>query len=391
MSMANWRASIVRRLAGLSLILILLAAAEAHAQDRVALVIGNSAYRHAVKLANPVNDADAVSLLLKSAGFTVVETRHDLGNSDMRRVIRDFSEMTRNAEMAVVYYAGHGIEVDGSNYLIPIDAALKRDIDVEDEAVSLNRVLQVIEPAKRLRLVILDACRDNPFVRTMKRTLSTRSIGRGLASVEPTTSNTLIAFAAKGGSTADDGGGKHSPFTTALLNNIVTPGLDLRIAFGRVRDQVLQSTSGKQEPFVYGSLGGSTVALVSLSGEPLPPSIGSNSSDQTWRDYEAAAQVGTKEGWDSFLSKYSTGFYADLARAQRAKLVAPTVEKTPSKQPTGLPNSTIPNSQKKTEVRTSLSCCLDSLRNPGVLAVMPRSEIIQKCREQSSIINFCRR
>jgi hypothetical protein len=219
MSIAGWRKSIVRRLAGLSLILILLAATEAHAQDRVALVIGNSAYLHAAKLPNPVNDADAVSLLLKSAGFTVVEARHDLGINEMRRSIRDFSDMTRNADMAVVYYAGHGIEVDGSNYLVPIDAVLQRDIDVEDETVSLNRVLQVIEPAKRLRLVILDACRDNPFAKTMKRTMTGRSIGRGLASVEPTTSNTLIAFAAKGGSTADDGGGSHSPFTTALQSH----------------------------------------------------------------------------------------------------------------------------------------------------------------------------
>ena len=308
--------------AALGVALALFFATTAWAQDRVALVIGNSAYRHAPRLPNPVNDADAVSLLLKSAGFTVVETRHDLGGNEMRRAIRDFSDKMRNADMAVVYYAGHGIEVDASNYLVPVDAVLQRDIDVEDETISLNRVLQIIEPAKRLRLVILDACRDNPFAKTMKRTMSTRAIGRGLASVEPTTSNTLSAFAAKGGSTVDDGGGSHSPFTTALLNNIATPGLDLRIAFGRVRDQVLQSTGGKQEPFVYGSLGGSTVALVSPSGESLPASIGSNSGDQTWRDYEAAAQIGTKDAWDSFLGKYPTGFYADLARVQRTKLMA---------------------------------------------------------------------
>jgi hypothetical protein len=238
-------------------------AVPATAQDRVALVIGNSNYRNAPSLSNPVNDADAFGLFLKNAGFAIVETQHDLGIEEMRRVIRNFSELARKADVAVVYYAGHGLEVDGNNYLVPVDAILHRDIDVEDETVSLNRILQVIEPAKRLRLVILDACRDNPFARAMKRTMATRSIGRGLASVEPTTSNTLIAFAAKGGSTADDGGGLHSPFTTALLNNLATPGLDLRIAFGRVRDDVLKATGNRQEPFVYGSLGGTEVALVS--------------------------------------------------------------------------------------------------------------------------------
>ncbi len=160
----------------------------------------------------------------EGAGFEVVETRNDLGNVEMRRAIRDFSEKTRNADMAVVYYAGHGIEVDGANFLVPTDARLERDIDVEDEAIALDRILKMLEPAKKLRLVILDACRDNPFVRTMKRTMASRSVGRGLASIEPPTSDTLIAFAAKAGSIAADGDGMHSPFTAALLKHIMTPG-----------------------------------------------------------------------------------------------------------------------------------------------------------------------
>lgn len=342
----------------LSAAIALFSVTPAWAQDRVALVIGNSAYSHAAKLPNPVNDADAVSLLLKSVGFTVVETRHDLSGNEMRRAIRDFADKTRNADMAVIYYAGHGIEVDGSNYLIPVDAALQRDIDVEDEAVSINRLLQVIEPAKRLRLIILDACRDNPFAKTMKRTMTSRSIGRGLASVEPTISNTLIAFAAKAGSTADDGRGSHSPFTTALLNNIATPGLDLRIAFGRVRDQVLQSTSGKQEPFVYGSLGGSTVALVSPSGETSPPSVGSNSGDQTWRDYEAAAQVGTKEAWDSFLTLHPSGYYAELARARRTKLIAALPVAVPIEERPVTPPPMQPQARKKLKNASVNKCGL---------------------------------
>jgi uncharacterized caspase-like protein len=155
--------------------------------------------------------------------------------------------LARDADVGVVYYAGHGIEVDGSNYLIPVDAALERDVDVDDETISVDRVMKAMDPVKRLRLVILDACRDNPFTRTMKRTMSSRSIGRGLAKVEPLTSDTLIAFAAKAGSTAMDGDGKNSPFTAALVRHLATPGLDLRIAFGQVRDDVLKATSNRQE------------------------------------------------------------------------------------------------------------------------------------------------
>jgi hypothetical protein len=118
------------------------------AERRVALVIGNSSYIHAPALDNPVNDVTAVSLMLEGAGFQVVETRNNLDNAAMRRVIREFSAMTRNADVAVVFYAGHGLEVDGTNYLIPTDAKLASDIDVEDEAISLDRVLRVLEPAK---------------------------------------------------------------------------------------------------------------------------------------------------------------------------------------------------------------------------------------------------
>src|SRR5262245_6984647 len=182
---------------------LLLSSGAASADKRVALVIGNSSYAHAPALDNPVNDATAVSVMLKSAGFQVVETRNNLDLAAMGRVIRDFAVITYDADVAVVFYAGHGIEVDGVNYLIPTDAKLATDIDVEYEAMPLDRVLRVLEPARSLRLVILDACRDNPFVRTMKRTMS-RAVGRGLAGVEPTGSNTLIAFAAKAGSTAQD-------------------------------------------------------------------------------------------------------------------------------------------------------------------------------------------
>ena len=150
------------------------------ADRRVALVIGNSKYQHVPNLPNPANDANAIKLLLRSAGFDVVALEN-VGVSDMRRAVRDFTERTRDADIAIIYYAGHGMEVGGINYLVPMDATLRRDIDVEDETVSLDRLLQVLEPAKRLRLVVLDACRDNPFAKSMARTMASRAIGRGLA------------------------------------------------------------------------------------------------------------------------------------------------------------------------------------------------------------------
>ena len=226
------------------------------------------------------------------------------------------------------YSPGHGIEVDGTNYLIPVDAKLARDIDVEDETVSLDRVLRVIEPARRLRLVILDACRDNPFVKAMKRAVATRSIGRGLARVEPAVANTLIAFAAKAGSVAEDGTSRNSPFTAALVKHIAEPGLDLRIAFGRVRDEVLASTANRQEPFVYGSLGGMTASIVAPAHERqpeagAPPAPASANPDTNVRqDYELAERIGSIAAWDAFLTRHPSGFYADLARAQHGKLVA---------------------------------------------------------------------
>jgi uncharacterized caspase-like protein len=233
----------------IALCVLAFAGQPAFADKRIALVIGNSSYATAGRLANPANDAAAVAELLRRARFDVVESKRDLSNTEMRRALREFSAKSRDADYAVVYYAGHGIEVDGTNYLLPVDTVLEQDSDAYDEAVALDRVLQAIEPARKLRLVILDACRDNPFARTTKRSLTGRSTSRGLASVEPGKANTLIAFAAKGGSIADDGHGSNSPYTAALLKHLNKPGLDLRKAFGLVRDEVIKITGSKQEPF----------------------------------------------------------------------------------------------------------------------------------------------
>jgi uncharacterized caspase-like protein len=305
----------------------------ASAEKRVALVIGNSAYQNVGRLSNPANDAAAITTILKDAHFDVVDSRRDLSMTEMRKTLREFTSKARDADVAMVYYAGHGIEVDGINYLVPIDAQLETDTDVFDEAFPLDRILVAVEPARQLRLVILDACRDNPFAKIMKRTMGSRAVGRGLARVEPTSPNTMVAFAAKAGSTASDGDSRNSPFAAALVNHLTTPGLDLRKAFGYVRDDVLKATGNKQEPFVYGSLGGNDVSLVpSAPAAPdvakpaspglAPPAGAGSSNADARRDYEFALSVGSKAVWDAFIADYPKGLYTELAKAQRSKVAA---------------------------------------------------------------------
>ena len=192
------------------------------------------------------------------------------------------------------------------------------------KALSLDRILVAIEPAKKLRLVILDACRDNPFARTMKRTVASRAIGQGLAKVEPTSPNSLIAYSAKAGSTAADGNGKNSPFTAALSHHLTTPGLDVRRAFGFVRDDVLKTTDNRQEPFVYGSLGGDDVPLVPARPAPAaaPAAPAASPQAEIRRDYELALQVGNTSALNAFLAQYPDGFYASLAKLQLDKIAA---------------------------------------------------------------------
>jgi hypothetical protein len=297
-----------------------LGCSSAFAEKRVALVVGNSAYKNVPRLANPVNDVTMVAAMLKNAGFDLVTTKLDVNIVEMRKALREFGLQARNADVAVIFYAGHGIELDGNNYLIPTDAVLETDTDVFDETFPLDRVLFTVEPAKQLRLIILDACRDNPFAKTMKRTIAARAVGRGLAKVEPNSPNTMIAFSAKAGSTASDGDSKNSPFAVALVEHLPKPGLDLRKAFGFVRDDVLKNTGYKQEPYVYGSLGGDDVPLV-----PAKPAVAGpqpNPQDAIRRDYELALHLGTRDAWNAFLAQYPSGFYASLAKGELNKIAA---------------------------------------------------------------------
>jgi hypothetical protein len=284
----------MRRLAALvaAALAVCLASQPALAGKRVALIIGNSNYQNVAPLTNPANDATAITDMFRKASFDLVESRRDLKSQEMRRALRDFGDKARGADIAVIYFAGHGLEVDGINYAVPVDATLERDVDVDDEGIALNRFLLAAEPASQLRLVILDACRDNPFAKKMKRTLASRSIGRGLAGVEANRPNTFIAFAAKEGSTAADGDGQMS------------------------------ATGNQQEPYTTNSLGGNDVTLVPAPAAP-PPAVG-NTNAEIRRDYELAERVGTRGAWDSFLAANPTGFYAELAKAQLGKLAAET-------------------------------------------------------------------
>jgi uncharacterized caspase-like protein len=289
------------------------------AETRIALVIGNSAYANVPKLKTPRGDAEAMAKLLRDAGFNSVDLGLDLDYVDFKRAVRGFALKAEGADIAVVYYSGHGLELAGTNYLVPVDARFASEIDVPDEAVTLDRLVSVTEQAKKLRVVMLDACRDNPFITKMRRTPAseTKSHGGGIAYVDSILSDTLISYATKAGSSTEEGTGDHSLYTEALLKNITVPGLDIRLAMGRVRDQVIRATAGRQEPFVYGSMGAGLVALVPGPVSDLAP------PDEIRSDFELIEKLGTRRAFEVFLKIHPSGEYADRARARLEQLETP--------------------------------------------------------------------
>src|SRR5882757_5147009 len=285
-------------------------------QKRIALVVGNSNYANVPKLPNPSRDAISVGQMFRDAGFNNVDVIINATNLELKRAIRKFEIDADQADIAVIFYAGHGLEIGGNNYLIPIDARLASDRDADDEAITLDRVVGSADGASKLRLIMLDACRDNPFTSLMRRDRkgSNRVVSSGLGKAEPTSTDTLIAYAAKAGSTAEDGEGQHSPFTSAILRHLTNPVLDIRLAFGRGRHGVMRATGSRQEPFVYGSLGGGNISLVPA------PKVQDTPIADVKADYELVARIGTLRAWEVFLGTHKTGFYADLARVQIAAL-----------------------------------------------------------------------
>jgi len=227
---------------------------------RVALVIGNGAYRNVPALINPPNDASDIAAALKRLGFTVTLSTN-AGFDDMRRSLIALGRDAAGAEMAAVYFAGHGMEINGENWLIPIDADLKRDTDAANEAINLQSVMLQVSNTTSLGLVILDACRNNPFAARMNRSIATRAAPMsGLGRIEPV-GNVLVAYAARDGTTALDGAARNSPFAAALLRNIEVSGVEVTFMFRNVRDDVMEATRNEQQPFVYGSLSRKAIYL----------------------------------------------------------------------------------------------------------------------------------
>ena len=239
------------------------------ASDRVALVIGNGGYANATQLANPPNDAADVAQALRKMGFDVVEGRN-LDKRDMEGKIREFGHKLDNANLALFFYAGHGLQVSGRNYLVPIDAKLDRPADLNFEAFDVNVVLQQMEAEKRVNLVFLDACRDNPLTRSLARSMGTRSaaVGQGLASIQGAV-GTMIAYATQPDNVALDGDGRNSPFTTALLKHIETPGLEISSLMKRVRTDVVAATRDRQVPWDHSSLMGDVILVPGDGGSQI--------------------------------------------------------------------------------------------------------------------------
>jgi len=219
---------------------------------RVALVIGNGAYQNVHPLANPPRDARLVADALRAVGFQEVTLANDLTRDKFFDTLHAFALAAEKADWAVVYYAGHGLEIGGVNYMVPVDAKLAVDKDAETEAVALEQVIAAVGAARKLHLVMLDACRDNPFAPAMQRTIALKLVDKGLSNIEPG-AGFMVVYAAKHGETALDGKGIDSPFAIAVARDVKEPHIEVRKLFDIVRDDVWNSTKHEQQPFIYGS------------------------------------------------------------------------------------------------------------------------------------------
>ena len=260
------------RVIALSLFAILTAANPANAEQRVAFVVGNQAYTHAPKLENPVDDADAMASLLRGLGFDVVEGAN-LSHDGIAEKLLEFGKKARGADIAAFYYAGPGVAVADIDYLLPVDADIKSEMDVKLSAISLDDILDQAMGEAKLRLVFLDASRSNPLGSRKARIAA--AISRGAAVITTSDSKpgqgTLIAFATGAGQVALDGEkGAHSPFTRALLAKLVLPGVEIQRAMNEVRAQVIMETNRRQIPWTYAD----PLGDVYLNPTPTPSSPG---------------------------------------------------------------------------------------------------------------------
>lgn len=322
----------------LALSIILYFSIVANAAKRVALVIGNSAYKNASELANPSNDAADMSAALSDLGFQVV-TGIDLDNRGMREKVREFSQALRGAETAMLYYAGHAMQVNGQNYLAPIDTKLEFESDLDFETIPLKFIQAQMEREAKTTLLFLDACRDNPLTRSFKASTRSSGAGRGLAKEELASSGILIAFATNPENVALDGTGRNSPFTRAMLDNIRRPGVEISSLMTDVRVQVVKDTDGQQTPWINSALLGrfyfnpddqakeelKTAALDTKKTENAGPSVsrssaGVDNAQIASLAYDAVKNNNNIEELEVFVSLYGNSFYGQLIKLRIEKL-----------------------------------------------------------------------
>ncbi|WP_052187834.1 caspase family protein [Sphingopyxis sp. LC81] len=286
--------------------LFLLAPTDAEAR-KVALIIGNGDYANTSRLVNPANDIRIIAASARQAGFDDVTIAADLAVNDFQKAMRDFRAKADGAEVAMVYYAGHGIEAQGKNWLIPTDAQLKSDLDLPYEAINLDRLMESVSGAQ-IRMVVLDSCRNNPFGRSWRS--GTRAVVNGLAGVEA--DDVLVIFAAAPGQTAADGTSGNSPFATSLAKRLPQPDMPVQLLGGLIRDDVLQATGGSQRPFVSASITGTPVYLVPRTTPASAPASGNRSGleELLWKGAMAENSV---RAFSAYLAEFPAGKYAAQA------------------------------------------------------------------------------
>ncbi len=307
----NLKRVMIRLLRFLTIGLMLFFAASGNALAagrRVALVIGNSAYAHVPQLTNPANDATDIAAELKKLGFEVIAGT-DADKRSMKNALRQFVERRRGAEASLFFYAGHGIQMNGQNYLIPTDAELKDTFDVDWDLISLSKILEpMANEAGGTSIILLDACRNNPFENNFRSGSRAAFIVPGLARVE-TASGTFISFSTAPNNVAEDGTGRNSPFAEALLRHISTPGEDLASILTDVKQDVNKATKNKQTPWSEDSLTSKFYFIVPETADP--------------REHQFWQSVGTSsnpEELKAYISQYPNGHFVPVAKLRIAEL-----------------------------------------------------------------------
>ncbi|PDQ17970.1 hypothetical protein CN311_27270 [Mesorhizobium sanjuanii] len=351
---------------------------------RVALVIGNSKYVHAVALPNPANDAHLIASTLRNAGFQVIEGV-DQDNAGMHSLISRFTEQSYDADLAVIFYAGHGMQVDGKNFLIPVDAELTSPAYLKTRTIQIDDFMAALPPEPAVGVVILDACRDNPLARTlaaaMPKSRST-SFGAGLAPVEAKsegvgTGGILIAYATDPGAIAFDGNGVNSPYSTALARHLTEPGVEIQSALTRVRGQVTETTQGRQRPWHNASLGrevfmGQSQAVPAVkpvadasgaaaTATPAPVVSEPPSWEVEQRLWDEASKRNSVPFYEAYLDQFPNGRFATVARLNIDQLKDPKAE---NRQVAAVDEDEA-NANSGSAVRTSIGVSDEMKQSPG--------------------------